>query len=484
MTPDKYQQAVIDEYRRTNHNIFISATAGSGKTTCLLELAKRTPPIKSSIFLAFNKSIAEELGRKLPPTVKAMTLHGCALAALRKAFSLKFTIKENKYFSIASEILESHKVHFKRIPGLAVRMCRLHDLMRYNLVSGGVDEICVLAERYGEDCDEKMAGYACELYSAARQAADTFFSGGGQGTISMDFTDMLVWAVKYVPQSEFKQYSVVMCDECQDISALQYELIKRLKTPKGRLVAVGDPRQSIYSFQGSNLDSLHAIQNSLNTVTLPLSITYRCAKAIVREAQRVFPEGIEAASTAVEGTVTRGRLNEAVEGDFILCRNNAPLIDAWLKLVKMGRRCVILGKDFGGALMELLDNAECVDDLEKPLVDLLERLHRKGIERPERTEAYANLDEKVNILLNLFDFFGSLEAVRERIFDIFVENADEKHVILSTIHKSKGLEADRVFFLEPELIPSRFATTELSMYAEKCLMFVAITRAKKELIYI
>lgn len=484
MTPDRYQQAVIDEYRRTNHNIFISATAGSGKTTCLLELAKRTPPIKSSIFLAFNKSIAEELGRKLPPTVKAMTLHGCALAALRKAFSLKFTVKENKYFTIASEILKSHKVHFKRIPGLAMRMCRIHDLMRYNLVSNSVDDVCGLAERYGEDCDEKLAGYACELYLAAKRSADVFFAGGGQGTVPMDFTDMLVWAVRYVPKSEFKQYNVVMCDESQDISPLQYELIKRLKTPKGRLIAVGDPKQSIYSFQGSNLDSLNAIQNSPNTVTLPLSITYRCAKAIVKEAQKVFPEGIEAASTAIEGSVSKGRLSDAVEGDFILCRNNAPLIDAWLKLVKMGKRCVILGKDFGDALMDLLDNAECVDDLEKPLMDLLERLYRKGVERPERTEAYANLDEKINILLNLFDFFGSLDMVRERIFDIFVENADEKHVILSTIHKSKGLEADRVFFLEPELIPSRFATTELAMYAERCLMFVAITRAKKELIYI
>ena len=484
MTPDKYQQAVIDEYKKTNHNIFISATAGSGKTTCLLELAKRTPPIKSSIFLAFNKSIAEELGRKLPSTVRAMTLHGCALAALRKAFSLKFTIKENKYFAVASEILESHKVHFKRIPGLAVRMCRMHDLMRYNLVSNSVDDVCNLAERYGEDCDEKLAGYVCELYLVAKRNADVFFAGGGQGTVPMDFTDMLVWAVRYVPKLEFKQYNVVMCDESQDISPLQYELIKRLRTPKGRLIAVGDPKQSIYSFQGSNLDSLHAIQNSPNTVTLPLSITYRCAKAIVKEAQKVFPEGIEAAPIAIEGSVSRGRLNDAVEGDFILCRNNAPLIDAWLKLVKMGRRCVILGKDFGDALMELLDDAECVEDLEKPLVDLLERLHRKGVERPERTEAYANLDEKINILLNLFDFFGSLDMVRERIFDIFVENTDEKHVILSTIHKSKGLEADRVFFLEPELIPSRFATTELAMYAERCLMFVAITRAKKELIYI
>lgn len=483
MTPDRYQQAVIDEYRRTNHNIFISATAGSGKTTCLVELAKKTPPVKSSIFLAFNKSIAEELNNRLPPTTKAMTLHGCALAMLRKAYSLKFTIKENKYFDLASEILKSHGVFSKKISGLAVRMCRIYDLMRYNLVDGGVDAVCALAMRYGEDCTEKVAEYSCELYTAAERNSSTFFACGGVETIPMDFTDMLLWAVKYVPKDTVKRYSVVMCDECQDISPLQYELVKKLVTPKGRLIAVGDPKQSIYSFQGSNLDSLHAIQSADNTVTLPLSITYRCAKAITKEAQKVFPEGIEAASTAIDGDVRKGSLKEVTEGDFVLCRNNAPLVDAWLLLVKQGLRCVILGKELGDSLIELIDGATCVEDLEKPLLELLERLRRKGVQYPEKTEVYANLDEKVRILLNLFDYFGDLTIVRDKIYDIFVENSDEKHVVLSTIHKSKGLEADRVFILDPQLIPSKFATTELAMYAEKCLMFVAITRAKKELIY-
>ena len=72
--------------------------------------------------------------------------------------------------------------------------------------------------------------------------------------------------------------------------------------------------------------------------------------------------------------------------------------------------------------------------------------------------------------------------MRSVIYDIFVENAS-RGIILSTIHKSKGLEADRVFFLEPGLIPSKYAVTELAVYAEKCLKFVGITRARKELIY-
>ena len=53
-----------------------------------------------------------------------------------------------------------------------------------------------------------------------------------------------------------------------------------------------------------------------------------------------------------------------------------------------------------------------------------------------------------------------------------------------TCHKSKGLEARRVFFYQKELIPSPYATSQQMLYAEKCLYYVAVTRAKESLIYI
>ena len=53
-----------------------------------------------------------------------------------------------------------------------------------------------------------------------------------------------------------------------------------------------------------------------------------------------------------------------------------------------------------------------------------------------------------------------------------------------TIHKSKGLENDNVFFLAPELIPSRFATQPWQLEQESNLKYVAITRAKNSLIYV
>lgn len=457
-------------------------THNSGKTFTLCKLAEMTPPIKSSIFLAFNKSIAEELGQRLPRTVKASTLHSCALSSLCKAFSLNFALSDSKNFNLAKEKMNFKGVHSKRIPGMIMKICRLYDLMRFNLVQDDVEAIIALGERYGEDADEELAKRAIELRMLNKRIADNYFLKGGSGKLPMDFTDMLYYATQYVHREDFKQYNVVMLDECQDISPLQFEVVKMCKTPRGRLIAVGDEKQSIYSFMGSNLDSLQAIKNAPNTVTLPLSMTYRCAQDIVAEACKVFPDGIVAAPGAVKGFVGDGTFKDAQEGDFILCRNNAPLVDAFITLLRQGKKCTILGKEFGDELVSLIDSVEDVWGLEQVLENMISKLQKKGVKSPTKCEAYDKLNEKVNVLLSLYEYFGDLETVRSRIYDIFVENAS-RGITLSTIHKSKGLESDNIYFLEPELLPSKYATTELALYAEKCLKFVAITRARKRLIY-
>ena len=217
---DEYKQAIVDEYQSTNRNIFVSATAGSGKTFTLCKLAEITPPIKSSIFLAFNKSIAEELGQRLPRTVKASTLHSCALSSLCKAFSLNFALSDSKNFNLAKEKMNFKGVHSKRIPGMIMKICRLYDLMRFNLVQDDVEAIISLGERYGEEADENLAKRAIELRMLNKKIADNYFLKGGGGKLPMDFTDMLYYATQYVHKEDFKQYNVVMLDECQDISNL------------------------------------------------------------------------------------------------------------------------------------------------------------------------------------------------------------------------------------------------------------------------
>lgn len=230
------------------------------------------------------------------------------------------------------------------------------------------------------------------------------------------------------------------------------------------------------------MDSLHAIKNSPNTIELPLSMTYRCAVNIVDEARKVFPDGIEAAPGAVLGSVDCGSFRDAKDGDFILCRNNAPLMETFIELLKLGKRCAIMGKDYGDELVYLIDSIKDIWGLEAKLEKLSESLAKKGVKMPTKVPAYAQLEEKVHVLLTLYEYFGDLEVVRNRIYDIFTDT-QSKGVTLSTIHKSKGLEADNVYFLQPDLLPSKYAVTELALYAEKCLKFVAITRSRKNLIY-
>ena len=60
---------------------------------------------------------------------------------------------------------------------------------------------------------------------------------------------------------------------------------------------------------------------------------------------------------------------------------------------------------------------------------------------------------------------------------------DLKGIVLSTIHKAKGLEANRVFIIRPDLLPLPQCRKGWEFIQEKNLEYVAITRAKKDLIY-
>ena len=55
--------------------------------------------------------------------------------------------------------------------------------------------------------------------------------------------------------------------------------------------------------------------------------------------------------------------------------------------------------------------------------------------------------------------------------------------IFSTIHKAKGLEADHVYFLRPDLVPAWWIKEPAALQQEYNLRYVAITRAKQSLTY-
>jgi superfamily I DNA/RNA helicase len=84
----------------------------------------------------------------------------------------------------------------------------------------------------------------------------------------------------------FDHYNYIFVDEAQDTNDIQLDILDRLRAPKSRFVAVGDPHQAIYGFRGANADSMSRIARRFSCDTYPLSVSYRCPKAVVREAQK------------------------------------------------------------------------------------------------------------------------------------------------------------------------------------------------------
>ena len=72
----------------------------------------------------------------------------------------------------------------------------------------------------------------------------------------------------------------------------------------------------------------------------------------------------------------------------------------------------------------------------------------------------------------------------EELFAVPDASADQGVVEVMTIHKSKGLEWDTVFILDPQLMPSKWAKLPWQQQQEKNLQYVAVTRAKLHLKYI
>jgi DNA helicase-2/ATP-dependent DNA helicase PcrA len=94
-------------------------------------------------------------------------------------------------------------------------------------------------------------------------------------------------------------YDYVIVDEFQDLTAGEQELMFRLRRPGGELVALGDPRQSIYKFRGNDPQGLAKIEALLGAggTAQDVSITecQRCPKPIVMAANQLMAlSGVEA----------------------------------------------------------------------------------------------------------------------------------------------------------------------------------------------
>ena len=230
---------------------------------------------------------------------------------------------------------------------------------------------------------------------------------------------------------------------------------------------------------------------------LPLSVTYRCQRAIVRLAQEYVPT-IEAAPHAAEGEVvqrqgtpehTAQTVADMLPGTMVVCRANAPLVGQALKLIREGRRAVVKGRDIGKAVVKLYNDCmkryqpsainECIAVVAEHCQLQADKL--RAARKDTQADGLVDRGDTLIAILQASADFGDVASRCEALFsDVTTTGA----VTFSSIHKSKGLEADRVVWLYPEIgefLKSKSKNADAKAQEDN-LSYIAITRAKSLLI--
>jgi superfamily I DNA/RNA helicase len=470
--PSKYQENIFEHFQNSNSNAVIEAVAGSGKTTTLVE-AMKLLKLNDVIFVAFNKHIAEEMKKRVPSNVKVATMHSFGYEQLRNVYK-KVKLDNNKKLMLLNNL--SNKLELQKKQDRAIyidNLLTLVDLFRQHLCFE-LEDCKFIANKHQipYDADGTIILDALFFISEMNKIRDV-----------IDFVDMI-----YIPAVEdiiIKEYQLVLVDECQDLSTAQIELLKKMVKQDGRIIAVGDRNQSIYGFGGADDESFDKLCNMENTKILPLSISYRCSKKVVQHAQEIVPT-IEFSENAVEGSVTRmGRINDINKGDFVLCRLNAPLINLALKLISENKKATIKGIDISSRIMKLLKSTSKNNPKEAISV-LWHRYEMMKNNIDDSIKSELNMiyfEDLVNAATALSKDCTSLEQVNDKLSKLFNDDKSDD-IVFSTVHKSKGLEANTIHIINPDTLPLRSLTMPWEKKQEQNLHYVAITRAKKNLSYI
>ena len=121
-----------------------------------------------------------------------------------------------------------------------------------------------------------------------------------------------------------------------------------------------------------------------------------------------------------------------------------------------------------------------ISNLKSELRNFAIKLKASGVLDIKEHSGYTALEDKTMALLFIAETSKDMFELKRKIRSIFTDKIEG--IVLSTIHKIKGLEADRVFIIRPDILPMK-TNKPWEYQQEKNLEYVAITRSKNELIY-
>jgi len=485
---------------------------------------------KTIVYSAFNKSIVREFEQDWSWLVEILAEEGITLQfatvnslghrATCNALSIHKVCAWRTENLLAEELGYDSTWKMKREhPVLTKAVCAIIDLCKLTLAgwveSAGFNTNWITAGELDRICSHyeiELNGLRDRIYELVPQ----ILQASAEPTTEIDFNDQN-W-LPIILDLPVPRVDLLLIDESQDLCRCKQEFSRKLGR---RIILVGDKNQAIYGFAGADTESIPRMKQLLSPTdkeplpSLYLTETRRCGKAIVAEAQRIVPE-YQAHATNCEGTITHSTMDKYIDliedGDMALCRINAPLVSQVLRLLKDGRKAIIRGRDFGSQLVKFVERANT--SLTSSLLEWLDNWAQteEDKEYRQRNPNEARLiaiQDRRDCILAFCEDARTVEKVIGRINLVFAgkicpicnfRHTEEKiecpkckipltmpeGIIFSSIHRAKGMEASRIFLLEPPgaTIPHPLAKTRWQLQQERNCRYIAITRGVKELVYV
>lgn len=367
MQLNSHQQAVVDH---VSGPAVVFAAAGSGKTTCMVRRAVNlvdsgVDPTSIQI-LVYNRSASEVVSSRL--------------SAINPVYS---SVRVNTFHSLASQLCREFMPEFvgsKKIldtEGAPKQISVVFEAMRdANIREGEWKEWMLRADLAREllISTDEVAAFHHQLHVPSHFAGDLQRFCQSYADIKerrnvIDFNDLL-WALACNPDFPGRihgRYKHLMVDEAQDATPLRWHIADSIAFGRGdgdidSYVAVGDPCQSIYAYQGA--DPSIFMERGRHWQTFVLPVNFRSGRTIIDLGNRVVDgrewkigdaigrDGVE------DGGIQRlGSMDDTVkyirrsidagwslegghEGStVILCRTNADLAAYEVSLIVNGVPC-------------------------------------------------------------------------------------------------------------------------------------------------
>ena len=495
----------------------VVAGAGSGKTTVLTRRMAWRAHVGSAraehcLVVTFTRKAALELGSRLGRLgvegVRASTIHAAAYAELRRHWAdtgarppalapdplpilrrLLTTGRADAEVDRALLSTAATELSWSRSRLLAPEDYPAAAVRAGRTAAAAADTVAELLARYR---DEKGRRGVVDLDDLLVGAAELLESGGRAAEAAR-------WRLRHL-----------FVDEFQDVNPAQWRLLEAWRGGRPDLCVVGDPRQAIYAWNGSDPTLLRRLPTLVpGTVVVELDANRRSTPQIVATASAVLAVdgGEDAAAPAVTADdgpppVLRGFEHDDAEAAAlcrwlrsvrrpgqpwhhlaVLARTNARLEPMATALAAAGVPFRRAGRGAGPrALDDLLRRLRRVSrhqSLRAGLVDLAAEEPADGEEALARLGQLAGECELEIAGPTVGAFLDWLAASRMADLD----DGGQDGVELATFHRAKGLQwpAVAVVGLEAGTVPISFATTAEAEAEERRLVYVALTRAEVHL---